>query len=44
MSANEATRRMTVIGWLDTVLRDLKYTIRMLARSPALRVSRPWPF
>src|SRR3989442_989458 len=35
MSANEATRRrMTVIGWLDTVLRDLKYTIRMLARSP----------
>src|SRR3989475_11536663 len=34
MSANQATRRMTVIGWLDTVLRDLKYTIRMLARSP----------
>src|SRR5467141_1478178 len=34
MSANQATRRMTVIGWLDTVLRDLKYTIRMLARTP----------
>src|SRR5882724_2454196 len=34
MSANQATRRMTVIGWLDTVLRDLKYTIRMLSRSP----------
>src|SRR5438309_10502995 len=34
MSANEATRRMTVIGWLDTILRDLKYTFRMLARTP----------
>jgi predicted permease len=33
-SANEATRRMTVIGWLDTILRDLKYTFRMLARTP----------
>ncbi len=34
LSANEATRRMTVIGWLDTILRDLKYTFRMLARTP----------
>jgi ABC-type antimicrobial peptide transport system permease subunit len=33
-SANEAKRRMTVIGWLDTILRDLKYTFRMLARTP----------
>src|SRR2546426_6997522 len=34
MSANGATRRMTVIGWLDPILRDLKYTFRMLAPSP----------
>src|SRR6266566_1286174 len=34
MSVNEATRHMTVIGWLDTILRDLKYTFRMLAHSP----------
>src|SRR5260370_14939768 len=32
--ANEAPRRLTVLGWLDTVLRDLKYTFRMLARTP----------
>src|SRR5467141_4644161 len=38
MSANQATRRMTVIGWLDTVLRDLKYTFRMLARTPGFTV------
>src|SRR5437879_11891721 len=25
---------MTVIGWLDTILRDLKYTFRTLARTP----------
>ena len=25
---------MSVTGWLDTVLRDLKYTFRMLARTP----------
>src|SRR5437867_12224144 len=25
---------MTLGGWLDTVLRDLKYTFRMLARTP----------
>src|SRR2546429_8724391 len=31
---NDATRRMNFIGWLDTVLRDLKYTLRMLARTP----------
>src|SRR5436853_6541195 len=34
MSANEAPRRLTFIGWLDSVLRDLKYTFRMLARTP----------
>src|SRR6267143_3153916 len=38
MSANEAPRRMPVIGWLDTVLRDLKYTFRMLARTPGFTV------
>src|SRR4029077_14854262 len=31
---NAATRRLTLLGWLDTVLRDLKYTFRMLARTP----------
>src|ERR1700731_4941375 len=25
---------MTVIGWLDTILRDLKYTFRMIAPTP----------
>src|SRR3982075_723278 len=34
MSAKEGPRRMNIIGWLDTVFRDLKYTFRMLARSP----------
>jgi predicted permease len=33
-TGNEGPRRMSVIGWLDTVLRDLKYTFRMLARTP----------
>jgi predicted permease len=33
-TANAATRRLTAAGWLDTVLRDLKYTFRMLARTP----------
>ena len=28
-------RRPTVLGWLDTILRDLKYTFRTLARTPA---------
>src|SRR5215475_10395458 len=27
-------RRLTVLGWLDTMLRDLKYTFRTLARTP----------
>ena len=27
-----APRPMNLAGWLDTVLRDLKYTFRMLAR------------
>src|ERR1700756_2712379 len=29
---------MNIIGWLDTVLRDLKYTFRMLARTPGFTV------
>ncbi len=33
-TGNDATRRLTVIGWFDIVLRDLKYTFRMLARTP----------
>ena len=33
-TGNEGPRRMSVIGWLDTVLRDLRYTFRMLARTP----------
>ncbi|OLC88597.1 MAG: multidrug ABC transporter substrate-binding protein, partial [Acidobacteria bacterium 13_1_40CM_4_61_5] len=33
-TGNEGPRRMSVTGWLDTVLRDLKYTFRMLARTP----------
>ena len=43
MSANEAPRRMTVIGWLDTILRDLKYTIRMLDNSDlqTMEISTP---
>ena len=28
------TRRPTILGWLDTVLRDLKYTFRTLGRTP----------
>jgi predicted permease len=32
--ANDAARRLTFTDWLDTVLRDLKYTFRMLARTP----------
>jgi predicted permease len=32
---NEVPRGLTFLGWLDTVLRDLKYTFRMLARTPA---------
>ncbi len=27
-------RQLTIVGWLDTVLRDLKYSLRMLARTP----------
>jgi len=29
-----ATRRPTILGWLDTLLRDLKYTFRTLGRAP----------
>src|SRR5216684_1487976 len=32
--ANEVPRRLTLLGLLDTALRDLKYTFRMLARTP----------
>ncbi len=33
-TANDAPRPMNLAGWLDSVLRDLKYTFRMLARTP----------
>src|SRR5271170_6250351 len=33
-AVNDVTRRMTAMDWLETVLRDLKYTFRMLARTP----------
>ena len=33
-ATSSATRPMNLGGWLDTVLRDLKYTFRMLARTP----------
>ena len=33
-SVNEAARPLTLLGWLDSVFRDLKYTFRMLARTP----------
>src|SRR5713226_6937971 len=33
--ANEVPRRLTLLGWFDIVLRDLKYTFRMLARTPS---------
>jgi len=33
-AANNANHRLTIRGWLDTVLRDLKYTFRMLGRTP----------
>jgi predicted permease len=29
-----STRPMTAAGWLDTILRDLRYTLRALARTP----------
>ncbi len=28
------SHHLTIIGWLDTVFRDLKYSLRMLARTP----------
>ena len=33
-TVNNFARPVTLVGWLDTVLRDLKYTFRMLARTP----------
>src|SRR5207248_10030850 len=33
-TVDQGPRRMNIINWLDTVLRDLKYTFRMLARAP----------
>src|SRR6266705_654825 len=33
-SGKDGARGLTVLGWLDTVLRDLKYTFRMLVRTP----------
>jgi predicted permease len=37
-AAQNAARRMTALGWLDTVLRDLQYTFRMFARTPGFTV------
>jgi predicted permease len=31
---HEAAGRLTIVGWLDTVARDLTYTFRVLARAP----------
>jgi predicted permease len=33
-TGNDAVRYLTLVGWLDTLLRDLKYTFRVLARTP----------
>ena len=33
-TANSASRPMSLTGWLDTILRDLKYTFRALVRTP----------
>ena len=33
-TGNEAARHLSIVGWLDTVFRDLKYTYRTLARTP----------
>src|SRR6266581_284984 len=33
-TGKDGARGLTVLGWLDTVLRDLKYTFRMLVRTP----------
>ncbi len=33
-TTSSATRPLNFGGWLDTILRDLKYTFRMLARTP----------
>jgi len=33
-TGNDAARYLTLVGWLDTVFRDLKYTYRTLARTP----------
>jgi len=34
MPESALSRRTTIVGWLDTLLRDLKYTVRTLARAP----------
>src|SRR3974390_1444506 len=34
MPERGAARRPTLLGWLDTLLRDLKYTFRTLGRTP----------
>src|SRR5260370_11105699 len=33
-TGKDGARGLTVLGWLDTVLRDLKYTFRMFVRTP----------
>jgi len=37
-TGNEGHRRMSVVGWLDTVARDLMYTFRTLSRTPGFTV------
>jgi hypothetical protein len=33
-TGDDAARYLTFVGWLDILLRDLKYTVRVLARTP----------
>jgi predicted permease len=37
-AVNQATRPMTAASWLDTILRDLRYTFRTLVRTPGFTV------
>jgi predicted permease len=33
-TGQDAARHLTMVGWLDTVVRDLNYTLRILVRTP----------